>query len=624
MRFLDSSFVKGNKPVQSLIASQFIPWLPLALAVFLWVYSLPLFDISAMGDTGLISIFPISLIIAYLILLFGFAGLFIRSRVNEVLFAIYVLVLILMIHGTPQLLYGTLRYSWAWKHVGIVDYIIRHGAVDPKIAILGVYHNWPGFFSLNALMTQLAGFPGAQVYAGWGPAFYEILFALGARSLFKIFTPSRKLQWLGVWMFVLTNWVGQDYFSPQATAYFVHLGILVLIFQYFGPLQAISFNFWKNRISSKFSISKYFNSLIDWVASLKLPQMSAEMELTRPHRLALAALILICFAMIVSSHQLTPQMSIVCVLVLTAWRYNRWKTLSVWMALFIVFWLLFPARTYEKDAIQSVIDSYGQVTTNIDSGLVDVTEISPGQVIVSWVGRGQTVLAMALAVLGFLKRVRYRYLDLPVVLLVIAPVLILFVSAYGGEVIFRVYFFVVPFLAFWIAGLFLPKDTRAKLAWWRLFLIFGASLTFLIGTFYSYYGKERQYHFTREEVSAAEYLYSHAVPNSLLIEGSRNYPSQFLNYEYFTYVAIDREPFESSSDFLANPAAVFYRWMSNPDYAASYLILTRGQKASVDAFARPIPAGSLDHIETELEKSDVFEIVYSNQDAIIFKIKPGK
>ena len=48
-------------------------------------------------------------------------------------------------HGTPALLYGTLRYSWAWKHLGIIDYIHRHGSVDPSLKTLGVYHNWPGF-----------------------------------------------------------------------------------------------------------------------------------------------------------------------------------------------------------------------------------------------------------------------------------------------------------------------------------------------------------------------------------------------------------------------------------------------------------------------------------------------
>ena len=40
----------------------------------------------------------------------------------------------------------------------------------------------------------------------------------------------------------------------------------------------------------------------------------------------------------------------------------------------------------------------------------------------------------------------------------------------------------------------------------------------------------------------AEYLYEHAPRGSLLIEGTRNYPGQFKNYERFDYVTLSREP----------------------------------------------------------------------------------
>ena len=66
---------------------------------------------------------------------------------------------IAVIHATPAILYGTLRYSWAFKHVGIVDYILRNGSVDPTLPVGGIYHNWPGFFTGSALMTSIAGSP---------------------------------------------------------------------------------------------------------------------------------------------------------------------------------------------------------------------------------------------------------------------------------------------------------------------------------------------------------------------------------------------------------------------------------------------------------------------------------
>jgi len=44
--------------------------------------------------------------------------------------ATLILALIAILHATPSLLYGTLRYSWAWKHVGVVDFFMRHAGGD--------------------------------------------------------------------------------------------------------------------------------------------------------------------------------------------------------------------------------------------------------------------------------------------------------------------------------------------------------------------------------------------------------------------------------------------------------------------------------------------------------------
>ena len=592
-------------------------WIPLLLAALLWIYSLSLFNLRAMQDWGLVSIFPVSLTLAYLVIIFGFASLFTRSETHEWTFAAYIFLLIWMIHGTPQLVYGTLRYSWAWKHIGIVDYIIRHGAVDPKIGILGVYHNWPGFFALNALFTQLAGFPGAQVYAGWGPVFFETLFAMGLRSLFCLFTPNRKLQWLGVWIFLLTNWIAQDYFSPQATSYFMLLGVLVLLLRGFSPARSAHLSLWRNGAVSKHHTLRLPTCLSGWLDRLKITTIPVAGNITRMHRWVLGGLTLICFSMIVSSHQLTPNVAVAIVLMLTLSGYAHWKTLPVWMSVLIILWLLLPARTYNSEAIQSIVDSYNQVTKNIDSGLINVATVSNGQVWVAWIGRGLTVLIGILAGLGTYRRIRHHYFDLPVILLAVTPVLILFVSSYGGEAIFRVYFFSVPFLSFLAAGLFLPNDApkqTARQAVW----VGVVSIVLLVGMVFAYYGKDQQYYFTKGEVEAAEYLYEHAEPHSLLIEGSRNYPSQFMNYEYFTYVPIDRESVDAKADFLNNPVAVFYRWLSNSEYTASYFIITRSQKSASDSLGS-LPFGALDHIQKELEASDVFEIVYFNQDAVIFR-----
>ena len=109
-------------------------------------------------------------------------------------------------------------------------------------------------------------------------------------------------------------------------------------------------------------------------------------------------------------------------------------------------------------------------------------------------------------------------------------------------------------------------------------------------------------------------------PNSLIIEGSRNYPSQFRNYENFTYVPISREKPENQAKWLENPEEIFARWMRNPDYAATYFIITRSQKAEINALLTTLPDHSLEMIETRLRASPLFSVLYSNNDAVIFTL----
>ena len=106
----------------------------------------------------------------------------------------------------------------------------------------------------------------------------------------------------------------------------------------------------------------------------------------------------------------------------------------------------------------------------------------------------------------------------------------------------------------------------------------------MAGFVVAYYGKDHQFYFTPDEVEAAEYLYNNAPPGSLLIEGSRNYPSQHRNYEFFTYVPIAWEPVETRQAILQDPAGVLTEWMRSDEYTASYIIITRSQKAENDMF----------------------------------------
>ncbi len=70
-------------------------------------------------------------------------------------------------------------------------------------------------------------------YAAWGPVFFNLLWLPALLFIFHTATEDRRLSWLAVWFFYLGNWIGQDYFSPQALAYFLYLVVLAICLAWF-------------------------------------------------------------------------------------------------------------------------------------------------------------------------------------------------------------------------------------------------------------------------------------------------------------------------------------------------------------------------------------------------------
>ena len=588
----------------------------LGIALVLWIVSLRHVDLSKMDDLGLVSVLPPAYFGALILLTLGYGFLLSRPKLSETWLLLYNILLILVIHATPNLLYGTLRYSWAWKHVGIVDYIQRYGSVDPTIGLLNIYHNWPGFFASSAFLTQGAGLESALAIAGWAPAFSNLLYLGAILFIFKAMTLDRHLIWFGVWLFFLTSWVGQDYFSPQSLSYFFYLVIIGILLRWFQAKQPLFSSIRPLKIS-------WVKTLAERYHGYHQPARELGREPTRQQRLSLGAMVLLLIFAIVSSHQLTPFILLSAVLALVVFSYCSWRGLPLIIFLMILFWLNLPARTYFYANLKELYETLGQPGFNIGSNLANLSLLSRDQIIVANAGRGLSALIFLAAIAGIFRRLAHNILDMPAILLSVAPLPMLLISSYGGEIIFRVYFFALPFAAFLAAGLVFAgkprtQDMPDKVPWRTSAIISGMSIVLLVGLLLSYYGKERQYHFTAQEVQAARLIYQNAPANTLLIEGSRDYPSQFLNYENFIYVPLDREPGDTIRRVLSHPDKVLGEWMADERYSDAYLIITRSQEAYVNAVGA-MPDGSLERIEDLLRQSPNFIVVYDSPDAVVFK-----
>lgn len=602
--------------------------LPLIGAVALWMWALNDIDLDRMTDVGLLSVLPAAAYVALALLALSFVWSLRSNRQPGWLSGAHIAVLALLIHATPAALYGTLRYEWAYKHVGMVDYIMRHGSVDPTIQSLGVYHNWPGFFAFNAMLTSTAGFSSALSYASWAPALANLLLigviALIARELLD----DQRTVATATWLFVLTNWVGQDYFAPQALTYLWYLVVIFVVLRWLGreptdhtlPTGHRQARWWV-----PFRTRHLARGRLEWHDHLVEPHLTSstprewlddpELQATGK-RFALMLFVVLLIWCIVSVHQLTPIALAVALTALLLGSRLSVGTLPLLVLVLTVEWVIDVAEPFTRSNLAEAADSVGNVGGNVAGTLIGYGQTSGGQILVSLMARSLTVSIALLAVYGFIRSLRRERLG-PVVLLAMAPAALVAISGYGSEVLFRTYLFALPFLVIVAStGLLRPRPAVSLWEAGRLLvvsLLLGGMLLF------AYYGNEDRYHFSPQEVAAARYVMERGPANTLLIEGSRNYPAQFLNYERFTYVPIDREPVTTRQRMTTRPVPTLTEWMSNDEYADAYLIITASQKAETSSRGE-MPPGALDHIEAALRRSDRFDLVYENSDASVFKL----
>jgi hypothetical protein len=516
----------------------------------------------------------------------------------------HVALAILVVHATPALTYGALRYSWAWKHVGIVDLLHRHHVLVPSTPVLPIYQQWPGFFGAATALTEAAGLKSALSYAAWAPPVFELLDALLLAVVLRSLTDDRRRIALAVWFFVVANWVGQDYFAPQAFGFFLFLVAFAIVLRWYRRPVAIS-----ARRKARHAQGAQSEPAL------------AEVEpgrLGRAERRTVGALFLVLLAATITSHPLTPFVICACLAMLMVFRVldRRWPVVAAFVLTGL--WLAAGARSYTLSNLSALLSGFGQLTSNVNSNLANLGQLSKAQHLVSNLGRLVVAVMFLLAVAGLIRRRRLGHVDRAALIMCIAPGAILAGGSYGGEAIFRVYLFALPFAAFLAAGLFFTE--RGSKTGWRTPLAIVLVSGVLIGGFtFAYYGKETWSYFTPGEVKAADLVYSQAPAGSLLVTGTLSYPVQFENAEHFTYVPIGTEPPQSINQVLRDPAGVLHGWLADTQYTQGYLLITRSQIAEVDAVGG-MPHGSLRRIERLILDSHQFKVLFHDADALLVTV----
>jgi len=359
----------------------------LAAALAAWAAALAGTDLADVDGYGLISALPPTYVLALALLISGFADVVSRAVPDRRLLAIYVLALIVVIHATTPILYDTPRYPWVFKHLGVIERIAATGSVDREIDI---YNNWPAFFALNAWLTDTTRVAAAQ-YAEWAQVFFNVVNVLALRFMLRGVTFDDRVIWTASWLFLLANFIGQDYLAPQAFAFFLSMVAVGICLR---PMRH------------------------------------------RPPALTAFAVVAVA---VVLSHQLTPLMLLAALtaLAVVTRRVPLWIPAALAVTEVWWLWLAWPFLTRHFQLFDP--NPGGSASPPVAHALDGVALVTKAPLVV-------VAIVAALAGAGALLRRRHGCFDLPIAALIAGPTLVAGVQSYGGEGRIRLFLFILPWL----------------------------------------------------------------------------------------------------------------------------------------------------------------------------------
>ncbi|MET7998056.1 hypothetical protein ABZU76_44940 [Amycolatopsis sp. NPDC005232] len=389
------------------------------LAALLWLLGLHPVPPAQLGGLGLITALSPVLLASYPVLLSAVVLELVRRRSRPRLLACFTTLGVVLVYGLQPASEQTARLTVSWLHTGFARYIAENGH-----ALQGydARFSWPGFFSLIAFLTKASGQPDASPLLQWAPTVLAGAAVLGMRALAAAVFGNGRAGWLATWVFLLAQWTEQDYLSPQASSYLIMLAALALTVRYLVR------------------------------PGLAHPARSRRGERLPPanlprERMVAHGLILIFALALAPTHQLTPFVlaGLLLVMVLTRRLWPGWLP---WLVLVpALVWFSLGAKDFWQGQLHMVIGDFGQVGTSVDQGITGRFTGDAERTAILLVRVGLTGAVGALALGGWWAR-RCRGLgSLPLVLLAAAPLAMVVLQSYGGEVFVRCYLFALPFAA---------------------------------------------------------------------------------------------------------------------------------------------------------------------------------
>ena len=274
-------------------------------------------------------------------------------------------------------------YDWTYKHLAVVDYVMVHGRIAPDGT--DIYTQWSAFFVFWAWFCEVTGVAPMAVAHVFAPVTH-VLIALIVYTAARVLGRSRRTALTAAFIAEITNWVGQDYFSPQAWSLVLAFGMLVLL-------------------------------------------------LTSPRSPACGVLSVLVFAAMVPTHQLTPFWALAAAFLLCLFKRARPRWAAVAMGAIAVSYLLLNLEAVLPYGLLSGGSPISNAASNVLTSGLPAKDFTSA--VVRTLSFVVVLTAFGCAVWSW-RRNRPAFV---LSVLAFSSFGLLLGQSYGGEAIFRVYLY---------------------------------------------------------------------------------------------------------------------------------------------------------------------------------------
>jgi O-antigen/teichoic acid export membrane protein len=207
-----------------------------AAGLGLFFASLRGIDLTGMNGLGLLSVLPAGALAGVTLIALAFIIGLVLPRthlptpLHRAVLGGTLAGLVVCLDGITVFIESEPRFPTAYQIAGYVDYISHTGHSAPGLA---AYFSWPGFFALVSFVTGAADVHGLLTLLRVWPVVIDLLCLPPLFLLMRNLRVSWRARWLAGFLFTVGNWVGQDYFSPQAFGYLLYIVFLAVLVNWF-------------------------------------------------------------------------------------------------------------------------------------------------------------------------------------------------------------------------------------------------------------------------------------------------------------------------------------------------------------------------------------------------------